>query len=423
VGGKKTYTNNVPTLNMPMQTKPKKTVRRTTKNSSGERARILSPKRLNFEQEVEIENEVPEEESELINLRIENQQLKDLLGSIKHEHNIKINELNKTIEELKQKLKDRTFSIETFKDNPKLFMFYTGFQNYELFKVFFEYLGPAVHKLDYWGSKPKSSDSAGSSKRGPKRQMSPEEELFIVLARMRCGLLEQDLAVRCQLSTSHISRICITWFDVLHSHLRAVPIWPSQSTIQKTMPNCFKISYPSTRVILDCTELSIEMASSFRTQSATFSSYKHRNTAKGLIGIAPNGAVTFVSELYPGRTSDQSITKHSGVLKLLEEGDSVMADRGFDILEDLPKGVTLNIPTFMRGRDQLSLEEETETRRIASVRIHVERAIERVKNFRILQGRYPTSMIAELNKIWIICCYLVNFLSPLVNDSVHVDKT
>ena len=176
-------------------------------------------------------------------------------------------------------------------------------------------------------------------------------------------------------------------------------------------------------MILDCTELSIEMASSFRTQSATFSSYKHRNTAKGLIGIAPNGAVTFVSELYPGRTSDQSITKHSGVLKLLEEGDSVMADRGFDILEDLPKGVTLNIPTFMRGRDQLSLEEETETRRIASVRIHVERAIERVKNFRILQGRYPTSMIAELNKIWIICCYLVNFLSPLVNDSVHVDKT
>ncbi len=131
------------------------------------------------------------------------------MGSIKHEHNIKINELNKTIEELKQKLKDRTFSIETFEDNPKLFMFYTGFQNYELFKVFFEFLGPAVHKLDYWGSKPKNSDSAGSSKRGPKRQMSPEEELFIVLARMRCGLLEQDLAVRCQLSTSHISRICI----------------------------------------------------------------------------------------------------------------------------------------------------------------------------------------------------------------------
>ncbi len=219
------------------------------------------------------------------------------MGSIKHEHNIKINELNKTIDELKQKLKDRTFSIETLKTTQNFLCFILEFfKIMNCSRVFFEYLGPVVHKLDYWGSKPKSSDSAGSSKRGPKRQMSPEEELFIVLARMRCGLLEQDLAVRCQLSTSHISRICITWFDVLHSHLRAVPIWPSQSTIQKTMPNCFKISYPSTRVILDCTELSIEMASSFRTQSATFSSYKHRNTAKGLIGIAPNGAVTFVSE-------------------------------------------------------------------------------------------------------------------------------
>ena len=68
----------------------------------------------------------------------------------------------------------------------------------------------------------------------------------------------------------------------------------------------------------------------------------------------------------------------------------------------------------MNGKDQLSAEEETETRRIASVRIHVERAIERVKNYRILQGRYPTSMIAELNKIWVICSYLINFLPPLV---------
>ena len=83
-----------------------------------------------------------------------------------------------------------------------------------------------------------------------------------------------------------------------------------------------------------------------------------------------------------------------------------MADKGFDISDDLPEGVTLNIPAFMNGKDQLCVEEETETRRIASVRIHVERAIERIKNYKILQGRYPTSMIEKLNKIWVICCYL-----------------
>ena len=44
-----------------------------------------------------------------------------------------------------------------------------------------------------------------------------------------------------------------------------------------------------TRVIIDCTEIFIEMASSFRSQSATYSSYKSHNTAKRLIGISPAG--------------------------------------------------------------------------------------------------------------------------------------
>ena len=57
-----------------------------------------------------------------------------------------------------------------------------------------------------------------------------------------------------------------------------------------------------------------------------------------------------------------------------------MADRGFDIEEDLTlRGVRLNIPPFLRGKAQLSEQEFVTTRRIASLRIHVERAIERIK--------------------------------------------
>ena len=384
VGGRKTYMNNIPTLNTPVRESKQSTTAkpRKTKNSTEGRIKsVLLPRKLEFSQpDVNIENMDPGEVTELKRLQKENQELKDIIQKLKQEHNKKVEALTNEITELNQKLKKSEFSLERFKDDPKLFMFYTGFQSYDLFKTFFEFLRPAAGKLIYWGSNTKNDDSATleSSKRGPKRRMSPEQELFIVLTRLRCGILEQDLAARCKLSTSHIGRICITWIDLLHSHLRAIPIWASRANIQSNMPSCFRSSYPKTRVILDRTEIFIEMASSFRTQSATFSSYKHSNTAKGLIGIAPNGAITFVSELYPGRTSDQNVTKHSGVLQLLEHGDSVMADRGFDISEDLPEGVTLNIPPFMNGKDQLSVEEETETRRIASVRIHVERAIERV---------------------------------------------
>ena len=46
-----------------------------------------------------------------------------------------------------------------------------------------------------------------------------------------------------------------------------------------------------------------------------------------------------------------------------------MADRGFDIEEDLPIGVTLNIQPFLNGKSQLDLQKELETRRIDSVYI------------------------------------------------------
>jgi len=50
----------------------------------------------------------------------------------------------------------------------------------------------------------------------------------------------------------------------------------------------------------------------------------------------------------------------------------------------VPKRVILNIPLFLREKDQLSLKEEAETRHIASTKkMHVKRAIER---YVILQG-------------------------------------
>ena len=132
------------------------------------------------------------------------------------------------------------------------------------------------------------------------------------------------------------------------------------------MPACFKEHYPNTRVILDCTELFIQMPSSFRAQSQTYSTYKSHNTAKGLIGIAPNGFISFISDIYGGHVSDKRTTESCGIIDKLEPGDMVMADRGFDIQHILAsKKVTLNIPPFMRGKQQLSLEEELETRGIA----------------------------------------------------------
>ena len=91
-----------------------------------------------------------------------------------------------------------------------------------------------------------------------------------------------------------------------------------------------------------------------------------------------------------------------------------MVDRGFDIGDVLPEGVTLNIPPFKGTRSQLTAEETEETSKIASVRIHVERAIGRVKNYHILEGIIPLSLTPVADQIFIVCCLLTNFLPPLL---------
>ena len=45
------------------------------------------------------------------------------------------------------------FRIKQVKRDDHLVRFYTGFITYQIFLAFFNFLGPVVHKLNYWGSK------------------------------------------------------------------------------------------------------------------------------------------------------------------------------------------------------------------------------------------------------------------------------
>ena len=65
----------------------------------------------------------------------------------------------------------------------------------------------------------------------------------------------------------------------------------------------------------------MEPARNLGTKKVTFSNYKGTHTMKALIGCAPNGAVTFVSDLYGGAESDKCIVMKSGVLDQLSSGD------------------------------------------------------------------------------------------------------
>ena len=169
----------------------------------------------------------------------------------------------------------------------------------------------------------------------------------------------------------------------------------------------FKEFYLSTHCIIDITEIFIQAPSDPQAQQLTFSSYKNHNTLKALVCITPSGALSHIFKLHRGCISDLEFFTNSGLLDLLEPGDSVMADRGFTIANLLDsKGVSLNIPPSKVG-DQLLETDLVATRRIAALRIHVERAVGRIKNYRILHKQYCRSSL-------FVCCFLCNFSPPLV---------
>ena len=93
-----------------------------------------------------------------------------------------------------------------------------------------------------------------------------------------------------------------------------------------------------------------------------------------------------------------------------------MADKGFQIQDLLaPLGVRLNMPPFLSGNTQMPESDVILTKKVAHLRIHVERAIGRVKDFRILKDTLPATMWDSINEIVYVCCMLSNFSPPLVS--------
>ena len=91
-----------------------------------------------------------------------------------------------------------------------------------------------------------------------------------------------------------------------------------------------------------------------------------------------------------------------------------MVDKGF-LIQDLlnPVGTNLVIPPFLGSKEKFSKEEVSRTPQIARLRIHVERAIQRCKEYHILDQVVLLSIAGTVNQIWTICCILTNFQGKL----------
>ncbi|WAR12334.1 hypothetical protein MAR_026514 [Mya arenaria] len=210
----------------------------------------------------------------------------------------------------------------------------------------------------------------------------------MVMMRLRLGLLVKDLKYRFKVASSTVSK--------------SIVFLPELHVLQKHVPPCFS-AFSDTRIVLDCTEIF--------NQSLTYSNYKSHNIFKVLVCVNMTGAVVLISKLWGGSVSD---TKW--LLEQLNAGDAVMVDKGFIHLKPdlVKKDVQLYCPP-LKTKEQFTKEEVNVTRRIASARIHVERKMEQIKNFRILQSVMPLALNKIADEIFFVCGALTNLLPPLVS--------
>ncbi|KAF0024977.1 hypothetical protein F2P81_021858 [Scophthalmus maximus] len=236
--------------------------------------------------------------------------------------------------------------------------------------------------------------------------LKPIDEMFMFLNYLALGSNRRDLAEQYGTHQSTVSRIISTWSHFLYTVLGAVRIWIPEEKIREHLPTEFK-DCADTTVILDCTELRCQCPSSPLLQSEGFSANTSHCALRGLLGIAPHGAVTFISPLYAGSISDKQITRESGILSLLTPGMAIMVDRGFHVADFVQ--CKIYGPAFLSGRFQMSAREVRETQAIARLRVHVERLISRVKEHKFFDAEIPLRLFGSINQLYAVACLLTHY--------------
>lgn len=293
------------------------------------------------------------------------------------------------------------FDIDELKTNPKVLQHYTGLDNADHFDFIMTTLGPAAYHLTYRWRRP--------------QKPSIENQLLITLIKLRLHSPNVELSFFFDVSEFTISNIFVTWVNFLYVKWKQLDIWPSKELVSFYMPESFKQDFSNTRLIIDGMEVPIQKPSKPKAQQITYSSYKNRNTLKTIVGITPGGLASYIPDSHGGSASDRILVERSDLPRMCDPKDSIMCDKGFDVQDIFaPFDVKINMPTFMRKKNQLTNQEVVRDRKIASQRVHVERVIGLAKTYKILSSPMNEIETCLGSRIIFICFMLCNFRQNIV---------
>lgn len=316
-----------------------------------------------------------------------------------------LRECNQQLYELREKLNALQFNEAYFQNSNRNTLYYTGLPSFIYIKCIYD-------AIEEYLIVTHSST------------LTKFQQLIMTLIKLRLNLPFCDLGNRFGCHHTTAARIFVKVLNILYYRFKSLIAWPEREDLKRNVPACFKDNFKSVTAIIDCFEIFIEKPSNLDAAAKTWSNYKHHHTIKFLIGITPQGQISFISNAYGGRASDKFITEDSGFLENLLSGDVIFADRGF-LIHDSVKYHCAEVitPAYRRGKNQLSGREIEDTRKLASVRIHVERIIGVLKQkYTILDDKLPLVLVnkksedefAFIDKVVVVCCSLVNLCPSII---------
>lgn len=313
--------------------------------------------------------------------------------------------LKKENQTLRESVEKMALSESSLRNDAEKVKFYTGLPNYFVLETVMWLLAPHMDGMK-------------------NVKLSKFQQLLLTLMRLRLDLRNQDLAYRFGVKVGTVTRTVHQLVSIMSSTLVPTAVfWPSRAELRKNLPAALRASHPDCAVIVDCFTVPFEepvsRGNQQQQQKRAGTTY---NVLKYLIGVAPQGVVTFVSRGVLGNVSDRSLTEGCGLLCKLLPGDVVLASRDLDIADSVAaRGARFKIAGSYQGEAYGSSEgspladASSET---ASVQRHVGRVISMVKQrYAMLTGPVEspftaaserTSNLSTFDKIVQVACALNN---------------
>lgn len=297
-------------------------------------------------------------------------------------------------------------TYNTLARKPGAFKSMTGLTSQE-----FEDLLADVRALDEAARQERSSTTPRQRAPGggAKPRYALRERLLMTMVWVRLSLTCDAVGVLFAVDKSTVSRSTRPLLPLLRERGQETLGWPEEARALLEAPPADGAPAPppsdspadapeqeqeDSVAIIDATEQRVERSQDDATQKAHYSGKKKAHTRKTLLIVNEHGRLRYVSASVPGATHDLTLLRRCGALEDLPADLSLMADSGFQGLQNDVPTRSVALPYKGSRAHPLIPEQKLHNATLSRIRIVVENTLAEMKHFRILADvfRHPVHL-------------------------------